>query len=266
MPRKKTGPGSATRKPAKSTHIKPGSRPGTPEKDSVPKNRGGAETQGGKPRGARVAPFPIVGIGASAGGLEAYEQLFTNMPPDTGMAFVLVQHLDPTHKSILGELVQRYTRMKVRRVEDGMRVEPNCVYIIPPDRDMAILPETLHLIEPVAPRGLRAPIDAFFRSLAKDQQERAICTVLSGTSSEGTWGRRRHGDGAGPVSRSLAGGGRPRRLRGDLRPARESRRRPIVTLHAAEPDAFDGPESALLEQLVSHISPALNAARRGRSH
>jgi two-component system CheB/CheR fusion protein len=132
--------------------------------------------------------IPIVGIGASAGGLEAFEQFFTHAPPDTGMAFVLVQHLDPTHKSILVDLVGRYTRMKVYEVEDNMKVEPDCAYIIPPNRDMAILHGRLHLIEPVAPRGQRLPIDYFFRSLAQDQQERAVGIVLSGTGTDGTLG------------------------------------------------------------------------------
>ena len=132
--------------------------------------------------------FPIVGIGASAGGLDALEQFFTHMPSDSGMAFVLVQHLDPTHKSILVDLVKRYTRMDVFQVIDGMKVQPNCIYIIPPNRDMAILHGVLHLIEPAAPRGQRLPIDFLFRSLAQDQQERAICIVLSGTGTDGTLG------------------------------------------------------------------------------
>ncbi len=132
--------------------------------------------------------FPIVGIGASAGGLETFGQFFTDMPADSGMAFVLVQHLDPTHKSILGDLVKRYTRMQVFEVQDGMTVKPNCTYIIPPNREMALLHGTLHLIEPTAPRGLRLPIDFFFRSLAQDQKERAICVVLSGTGTDGTRG------------------------------------------------------------------------------
>jgi len=134
--------------------------------------------------------FPVVGIGASAGGLEAFEQFFAHLPAATesGMAIVLVQHLDPTHKSILGDLVTRYTRMQVHEVEDGMVVEPNCVYIIPPNKDMALLHGTLRLMEPDAPRGLRLPIDFFFRSLAQDQGERAICIVLSGTGTDGTLG------------------------------------------------------------------------------
>jgi two-component system CheB/CheR fusion protein len=144
--------------------------------------------------------FPIVGIGASAGGLAAFEAFFSGMPADTdgfgkhpagsGMAFVLVQHLDPDHKSILTELIRRYTRMQVFEVEDGMVVQPNCAYIIPPNCDMAFLNGTLHLMEPAAPRGQRLPIDFFFRSLAQDQHEKAICIVLSGTGSDGTQGVR----------------------------------------------------------------------------
>lgn len=136
--------------------------------------------------------FPVVGIGASAGGLAAFEAFFSGMPADTdpGMAFVLVQHLAPDHKSILTELVRRYTRMQVFEVTDGMVVKPNSAYIIPPNRDMAFLNGTLQLLEPAAPRGQRLPIDFFFRSLAQDQHERAICIVLSGTGSDGTQGVR----------------------------------------------------------------------------
>ena len=136
------------------------------------------------------AGFPVVGLGASAGGLAAIEAFFAAMPTDkeSGMAFVVVQHLDPDHKSILMDLVKRYTKMQVCKVEDGMKVQPNCTYIIPPNRDMAFLNGKLHLLEPSAPRGLRLPIDYFFRSLAQDQHERAICIVLSGTGTDGTMG------------------------------------------------------------------------------
>jgi len=136
--------------------------------------------------------FPIVGIGASTGGLAAFEAFFAGMPTDVdpGMAFVLVQHLAPDHKSILTDLVRRYTRMQVFEVEDGMTVEPNCTYIIPPGRDMAFLNGSLQLLEPITPRGQRLPIDFFFRSLAQDQHERAIGVVLSGTGSDGTLGVR----------------------------------------------------------------------------
>jgi len=136
--------------------------------------------------------FPIVGIGASAGGLAAIEAFFSGMPPDIdpNMAFVLVQHLAPDHKSILTDLIQRYTRMKVYEVTDGMVIRPNCAYIIPPNRDMAALNRTLQLLKPSAPRGQRLPIDFLFRSLARDQGRRAICIILSGTGSDGTLGLR----------------------------------------------------------------------------
>lgn len=136
--------------------------------------------------------FPIVGIGASAGGLSAFEEFFSGMPADAdpGMAFVLVQHLAPDHKSILTELIRRYTRMQVYEVEDGMVVHPNCAYIIPPNHDMALINGKLQLLEPSAPRGQRLPIDFFFKSLAQDQHERAIGIVLSGTGSDGSIGVR----------------------------------------------------------------------------
>ena len=136
--------------------------------------------------------FPVVGVGASAGGLAAFEAFFSGMPVGTlpGMAFVLVQHLAPDHTSVLAELVGRYTLMTVVQVEDGMTVKPNHVYIIPPNHDMALLNNTLHLLEPGAPRGHRLPIDYFFRSLAQDQHDRAIAVVLSGTGSDGTQGAR----------------------------------------------------------------------------
>ncbi|HCZ17321.1 MAG TPA: chemotaxis protein CheR, partial [Candidatus Accumulibacter sp.] len=138
------------------------------------------------------ASFPIVGIGASAGGLSAFEAFFAGMPVDSdpGMAFVLVQHLAPDHKSILADLIRRYTRMQVFEVADGMPVQVNCAYIIPPNRHMAFLNGRLELLEPSEPRGQRLPIDFFFRSLAADQHEHAIGIVLSGTGSDGTLGVR----------------------------------------------------------------------------
>lgn len=136
--------------------------------------------------------IPIVGVGASAGGLAAFEAFFSAIPTDcsTGLAFVLVQHLAPDHKSLLTELVRRYTQMQVLEVEDGMVVEPDCAYIIPPNMDMALFNGALHLLAPAAAHGLRLPIDFFFRSLAQDQHERAIGVVLSGTGSDGTLGVR----------------------------------------------------------------------------
>ncbi len=136
--------------------------------------------------------FPIVGLGASAGGLKAFEAFFSAMPPNKmpEMAFVLVQHLAPDHKSILTDLIRRYTTMQVFEVTDGMVVQINCAYIIPPNYDLAYLKGRLHLLEPSAPRGQRLPIDFFFRSLAQDQREHAIGIILSGTGSDGTLGVR----------------------------------------------------------------------------
>jgi len=144
-------------------------------------------------------PFPIVGIGASAGGLEALELFLANVPADSGMAFVIVQHLDPTHKGIMAELLQRGTSMPVFQVKDRMRVEANCVYVIPPNKDMSILHGVLHLLDPLAPRGLRLPIDFFFRALADDQQEHSIGVILSGMGSDGTLGLRAIKEKAGVV-------------------------------------------------------------------
>lgn len=136
--------------------------------------------------------FPVVGIGASAGGLAAFEAFFTGMPKDKepDMTFVLIQHLAPDHKSILTEIIERYTNLPVFEVEDGMFIKPNCIYIIPPNKNMALINGSLQLFEFPSPRGQNMPIDYFFRSLAADQKERAICIVLSGTGSDGTLGLR----------------------------------------------------------------------------
>jgi two-component system CheB/CheR fusion protein len=132
--------------------------------------------------------FPIVGIGASAGGLEALEQLLGNVPDNTGMAYVVIQHLDPTQKGMLPELLQRISKMKVFQAEDRMKVQPNCVYVIPPNKSMSILKGMLYLFEPVEARGMRLPIDFFLRSLADDQKEFAVGIILSGMGSDGSIG------------------------------------------------------------------------------
>ena len=134
--------------------------------------------------------FPIVGIGCSAGGLNALERFFTHAPADSGMAFVVVQHLAPSHESALPELLQRLTRMTVIEVGDGMRIKRNCVYVIPPNKDLSLLHNTLHLLDPPEPRGLRLPIDFFLKSLAQDRKEQAIGIVLSGMGSDGMFGLR----------------------------------------------------------------------------
>ena len=152
-----------------------------------------------KPASLAGISFPIVGVGASAGGLEALEQFLGGVPPDSGMAFIIVQHLDPTQKGILTELLQRATGMKVIQVRDRLQVQPNCVYVIPPNKDMSILHGFLYLLEPAAPRGLRLPIDFFLRSLAQDRQERSVGVILSGMGSDGTLGLRAIKERAGLV-------------------------------------------------------------------
>jgi chemotaxis methyl-accepting protein methylase len=140
--------------------------------------------------GDEAVAFPIVGIGASAGGFEALEQFMAHVPENSGMAFVIIQHLDPTRKGLMPELLQRGTPMKVMQVKDRTRVQPNRVYVIPPNKNMSILHGLLHLFEPSEKRGQRLPIDFFLSSLAQDRQQRAIGVILSGMASDGTQGLR----------------------------------------------------------------------------
>jgi two-component system CheB/CheR fusion protein len=134
--------------------------------------------------------FRIVGIGASAGGLEAFEEFFRHMPADSGIAFVLVPHLDPSHESLLSEILQRSTTMQVVEAKDQVKVCPNCIYVIPPNHNMEIYQGKLQLSVPTVPRGQRLPIDGFLRSLAEDRQENAVGIILSGTGTDGTLGLR----------------------------------------------------------------------------
>lgn len=173
---------------------KPASQPGKARKAS-PKEKGikTKRAKESKPQplsstGKDKTVFPIVGIGASAGGLNAFENFFKHMPSDAGIAFVLVSHLDPKHVSIMPELIQKHTKMQVLSVEDGVEVQPNAIYVIPPNKFIAILHGTLYLMEPTSNHGSRLPIDAFFRSLAKDQGSNAIGIILSGTGTDGTLG------------------------------------------------------------------------------
>ncbi len=132
--------------------------------------------------------IPIVGIGSSAGGLEALGKIFNEMPADSDIGFVLIQHLDPSHKSSMVELLKRYTTMEVKEIEDGMLVEPNKLYITPPNKSVGINNGVLHLNVPKEPHGLRRPIDFFLKSLAEDLEDYAISIILSGYGSDGTTG------------------------------------------------------------------------------
>jgi two-component system CheB/CheR fusion protein len=137
-----------------------------------------------------MAEFPIVGIGSSAGGLEALQTLFRGMPADSGFAFVVAALLDPTHESHLTELLSRCTGMPVVQIERAVRLESDHVYVVAPDQELTIRHGVVHASKPSAPRGHRHPVDAFFRSLAEDQAERAIAIVLSGTGTNGSLGLR----------------------------------------------------------------------------
>ncbi|MGD0553069.1 MAG: CheR family methyltransferase [Sedimentisphaerales bacterium] len=142
--------------------------------------------ESGSRRGKGV--FPIVGIGASAGGLEALDGFFRHMPSNSGMAFVVIQHLAPQHISAMDSLLKRYTEMEVLNIEDGIKVKPNHIYLNPPDKHVVIMNGKLCLMEPKEPHGVRMPINYFLRSLAEDKGETAICIILSGTGSDGTLG------------------------------------------------------------------------------
>ena len=144
-----------------------------------------------QPTPARKA-FPVVGIGASAGGLEPLEAFFASIPKDNagdlGIAFVVIQHLSPNHKSIIGEILKKDTSLPIKEIQDGMEVEPSTVYFNPPNQEVGLYQGTFHLMEPAEIRHTRLPIDFFFRSLAQDLEEKAICVILSGTGSDGTLG------------------------------------------------------------------------------
>ncbi|MCH9698462.1 MAG: chemotaxis protein CheR, partial [Gammaproteobacteria bacterium] len=132
----------------------------------------------------------IVGIGASAGGLEAIESFFKKMPADSGIIFVVVQHLSPDYKSLMAELLSKHTAMPVHRIEDGMEAKPNNIYLIPPRKNLSIFHGRLLLREQIRTEGLNLPIDLFLLSLAEDCNESAIGIILSGTGSDGTRGIR----------------------------------------------------------------------------
>lgn len=171
--------------------------------------------------------FYVVGIGASAGGLEALENFFRNMNENCGMAFIVVSHLDPNHVSIMPELVQRSTKMKLFQAEDGMVIQPNHVYVAPANRDLGILHGVIQLIEPLEAHGFRLPIDFFFKSLSADLGEKAICIILSGMASDGTAGLK-------AVKNELG----------------------MVMVQEPESAKFDGmPRSAINTRLVDYILP-----------
>lgn len=154
---------------------------------SLPKSMSLSSTTN-KPLKMKRTDVRIVAIGASAGGLHALEEFFSHVPVPSGLAYVVVQHLDPTHKALLPELLQRATLMPARQATESMRVEPDTVYVIPPNTELTVSDGLLHLAAPRKPRGMRLPIDVLFCSLAKDQATQAIGVILSGMGTDGTLG------------------------------------------------------------------------------
>jgi len=138
--------------------------------------------------GSRTKPTRVVGIGASAGGLESLEKLFRNMPTNTGMAFVVIQHLSPDFKSMMNELLARDTSMRIVVADDNMPVRGNVIYLMPPKKEMIIADGCLHLSDKDPARGLALPIDRFLKSLAYEYGELAIAIILSGSGTDGSRG------------------------------------------------------------------------------
>lgn len=141
--------------------------------------------------------FFVVGIGTSADGLEVFEQLFQRIPPGNMMAFVIIQHMNPDYKSILVDTLKQYTKMNVLQAEDGMKIEPDCIFIKPPDKDLIVSHTTLHLVESGELQETRYPINFFLKSLAEDQADKAIGIILSGSGKDGAIGLKAIKDAGG---------------------------------------------------------------------
>ena len=156
----------------------------TNDSDNPPE--AGAEDSIARPESNLPRPSYVVGIGASAGGLEALERFFRAMPVDSGMAFVVIQHLSPDFKSLMDELLERFTRMPAIPVAERERIRPNTIYLLPPKKDMVIEGDELISTDRSGEKVLSLPINSFFRSLASAWGEKAIAIVLSGTGSDGT--------------------------------------------------------------------------------
>jgi two-component system CheB/CheR fusion protein len=187
MPPRKASPKTgkpAAPKPKQDSSKSPAKKTAKRSK-STPKAKQAKASKTGK-----ETSFPVLGLGASAGGLEAFLQFFDAMPSETGMAFLVVVHLDPDHVSILPALIQKHTEMTVEAAKDQAELRPNRVYVAPPNKDLALMKGKILLLDPESPRGRRLPIDFFFRQLAQDQGETAAGIIFSGTGSDGSVGLR----------------------------------------------------------------------------
>jgi two-component system CheB/CheR fusion protein len=160
----------------------------TKKKKASPVKKISAKKNKSDKKSDKDVKFPIVGIGASAGGLETLNAFFSIMPSDSNVAFVIIQHLSPKHKSIMASLMDKHTRMTVSQIEDGTKLEPNHVYLNPPGKNVSIFNNRLHLLDIVKSSAINMPVDFFFRSLSEDQGDNAIGIILSGTASDGTMG------------------------------------------------------------------------------
>jgi len=200
---------------------------------SKPTARRAAVRRALPPRGNRISSPCVVGIGASAGGFDALVEFLRVTPANSGLAFIILQHLSPSPRSLSAELFSRHTAMSVRVAEDGQRLQPNCVYTTPADRDIGVKDGCIRLSKPTEIRGRRLPVDQLFRSLAQDQRERAIGIILSGTGSDGALGLRE----------IAANGG-------------------IVLVQTPDSAQFDGmPRSAIATGLVAHVLPVAKMPR-----
>ncbi|HMF16463.1 MAG TPA: chemotaxis protein CheB, partial [Gemmataceae bacterium] len=182
-PQEKKKPAPPPAKAALEPKKKPPPPPSEPEAE-IAELEAAAPTKGA----ADAHIMPVVGIGASAGGLDAFKKFFQAMPSNSGMAFVLIPHLDPTHESLMVELLRKYTPMPVQEAGEGMAVEANNVYIIPPNKYLTISKGVLRLTGPVERARSSTSIDFFLRSLAEDLEEKAICIIMSGTGAHGALG------------------------------------------------------------------------------
>src|SRR5882757_2660312 len=193
-----------------------------------------AAVRGSLPSNHKRQSLPcVVGIGASAGGFDALVEFLRVIPANSGLAFIILQHLSPTPRSLSAELFSRHTVMRVREAEDGQRLQANCVYTTPADRDISIKDGCIRLAKPFEVRGRRLPVDQLFRSLGQDERERAVGIILSGTGSDGALG----------LKEIAANGG-------------------IVLVQTPDSAQFDGmPRSAIATGLVAHVLPVAKMPR-----
>ena len=162
--------------------------PGSPPDHAKTATAGSSRRPAARASRSDGIDFPVVGIGASAGGLDACRKFLDALPPDNGMAFILVQHLDPTHESMMVDLLTGHTSMRVQQAVDGLQIEANHLYIIPPGTYLSIAADVLHLSQPQARHGARLPFDFLLHTLAAECGARAVCVILSGTGADGSLG------------------------------------------------------------------------------